>query len=371
MSDKEPAADAGALYYWDYLGLEKVLSAQHPRSDIGGRSAHDELLFITVHQAYELWFKQILHELDDAVGIMTADHIPEDAMGRVADRLERIIAIQRLLIEQLTVLETMTPLDFLEFRDALVPASGFQSVQFRLIENRLGLDTKRRLKIHGAPYTAVLSDEHAELLRDSEAHPSLRTGLDQWLSRTPFLRFGDFDFWAAYSGAVDTMLEAERRAIENLDSLTDEGRASQLASLEETADSFQTLFDAEQYADLRAKGHRHLSRDGFLAALLINLYRDEPLFQIPFRVLRAVVEVDEGFTTWRQRHALMVHRMIGAKIGTGGTSGHSYLAAAAGRHRVFNDLFDLPTYFVPRSALPRLPDDVAAQLRFQFEDDGG
>lgn len=114
----EQQSPHGALYYWDYLGLEHLLSAQNPRSDLGGRPAHDELLFITVHQAYELWFKQILHELDDVVLIMNAEPIPEKEMGRVTDRLDRITAIQRLLIEQLAVLETMTPLDFLDFRDA-------------------------------------------------------------------------------------------------------------------------------------------------------------------------------------------------------------------------------------------------------------
>lgn len=365
----EPAPQSGALYYWDYLGLDNLLSAQQPRSNVAGSSAHDELLFIIVHQAYELWFKQILHELDDVVAIMSADHIPEKSMGQVADRLERIVAIQRLLVEQITVLETMTPLDFLDFRDALVPASGFQSVQFRLIENRLGLDPQRRLKIHGAPYTAVLSPEHAEMLAGTEHTSTVREGVDRWLSRTPFLRFGRFDFWAAYARAVEDMLAGERHAIENLESLTAEGRAEQLAGVDETAASFQTLFDADQYAQLRDRGQRQFSHQAFLAALLINLYRDEPLFQTPFRLLTALVGIDEGFTTWRQRHALMVHRMIGAKIGTGGTSGHAYLTAAANRHRVFSDLFDLPTYFVPRSALPELPDEVSAQLRFRYEED--
>src|SRR5699024_9942053 len=139
----------------------------------------------------------------------------------------------------------------------------------------------------------------------------------------------DFDFWSAYRGAVDDMLAAERHAIENLGSLSAAGRAEQLAAVARTADSFQTLLDADQYAELQHQGRRHLSRDAFLAALLISLYRDEPLFQIPFRVLTALVDIDEGFITWCQRHALMVHRMIGAKIGTGGTSGHDYLAAAA------------------------------------------
>ncbi|HLS26230.1 MAG TPA: tryptophan 2,3-dioxygenase family protein [Beutenbergiaceae bacterium] len=373
MSDHtgpEAAAESGGLYYWDYLGLDQLLSAQEPRSNLAGESAHDELLFIIVHQAYELWFKQILHELDDVVAIMDADHVPEKAMGQVADRLERIVAIQRLLVEQITVLETMTPLDFLDFRDALVPASGFQSVQFRLIENRLGLNPQRRLKIHGAPYTAVLSEKHAAQLSGTEDAPTVHGGVDRWLSRTPFLRFGQFDFWAAYARAVEEMLAGERRAIENLETLTDAGRAEQLAALEETAASFQTLFDADQYAELQRRGHRQFSHQAFLAALLINLYRDEPLFQTPFRLLTALVGIDEGFTTWRQRHALMVHRMIGAKIGTGGTSGHAYLSAAANRHRVFSDLFDLPTYFVPRSALPTLPEEVSTQLRFRYEQDG-
>ncbi|ACQ79221.1 Tryptophan 2,3-dioxygenase [Beutenbergia cavernae DSM 12333] len=367
MTERRPSAEAGALYYWDYLGLDALLSAQQPRSDLDGEPAHDELLFIVVHQAYELWFKQILHELDEVVAIFSADVVPAKEMGRVVDRLRRVVAIQRLLLEQLTVLETMTPLDFLDFRDALVPASGFQSVQFRLIENRLGLDAARRLQIHGAPYTAVLSAEHAALLADSEAAPSLRTCVDRWLSRTPYLRFGTFDFWSSYAGSVEAMLDGERATVRQLASLTDAGRAEQLEALDRTADEFATLFDAERYEELRSRGQRHLSQDAFLAALLLSLYRDEPLFQLPFRLLTALVEIDEGFTTWRQRHALMVHRMIGGRTGTGGTSGHAYLAAAARRHRVFGDLFDLPTFLLPRSALPALPDAVAHQLRFASE----
>lgn len=364
---QESGRTDGGLYYWDYLGLDALLATQEPRSDIGGEPAHDEMLFIIVHQAYELWFKQVLHELDQVITIMSADHVPEKAMGQVVDHLERITAIQRLFLEQITVLETMTPLDFLDFRSALVPASGFQSVQFRLIENRLGLPISQRLKIHGAPYTAVLSEEHARILEGTESAPSVLSELDRWLSRTPFLKLGDFDFWSAYRAAVDDMLEAERDEIRGLSSLTDEGRAEQLAGVDQTADLFATLFDADRYAALQAEGKRQLSRDAFLAAVLISLYRDEPLFQIPFRLITALIDIDEGFTTWRQRHALMVHRMIGGKTGTGGTSGPTYLEAAAKRHKVFGDLFDLPTFYIPRSALPQLPEEVATQLRFRFD----
>src|SRR5918999_5275717 len=118
------------------------------------------MLFVIVHQAFELWFKQILWELGAIRDRMRRDALPERDMGRVVAGLGRIVTIQRLLVDQLDVLETMTPLDFLEFRDQLIPASGFQSVQFRLIEIRLGLDPGRRLKIKGQPYSSVLAAEH-------------------------------------------------------------------------------------------------------------------------------------------------------------------------------------------------------------------
>ncbi|MGH3813154.1 MAG: tryptophan 2,3-dioxygenase family protein, partial [Pseudonocardiaceae bacterium] len=83
-------------------------------------------------------------------------------------------------------------------------------------------------------------------------------------------------------------------------------------------------------------------------------------------LLTALVDIDEGFTAWRYRHALLAHRMIGERIGTGGTAGHAYLEAAARKHRVFRDLFDLATFFIPRSALPALPPEVAEQMGFRY-----
>src|SRR5690606_8755114 len=135
----------------------------------------------------------------------------------------------------------------------------------------------------------------------------------------------------------------------------DRGREEQLASHRDTLGGFDALFDRDRHDELVAQGARQLSYDAFLAALLITLYRDEPIFHLPFQLLVALVDIDEGFTTWRYRHALMVRRMIGDKIGTGGTSGHQYLRKGAERHRAFGDLFELPTFCIPRSALPRLP----------------
>src|SRR6516162_873412 len=126
-----------ALHYADYLKLAALLSIQQPESARHGRSAHDEMLFIIVHQTYELWLKQILHELDRIQLDFGGDVVEDEYLGRIVHGLDRLNEILKLLIQQLEVLETMTPLDFLDFRDFLFPASGFQSGQFRLIEIRL------------------------------------------------------------------------------------------------------------------------------------------------------------------------------------------------------------------------------------------
>ncbi|MEO8448023.1 MAG: tryptophan 2,3-dioxygenase family protein, partial [bacterium] len=131
-------------------------------------------------------------------------------------------------------------------------------------------------------------------------------------------------------------------------------------------EKFEALLDENKHNEFIKDGHRRLSHKSTLAALFINLYRDEPILHLPFRFLTYLVDVDELFTTWRYKHALMVHRMIGAKVGTGGSSGHHYLMQTAEKHKVFKDLFDLPTYLIPRSALPELPEDMKLKLGFNY-----
>ena len=138
------------VYYHDYLRLDQLLDSQQPVSAGSGDEAHDELLFIIVHQAYELWFKQILHELGAVIRVFEDGVVREREMGALLGHLDRIVEIQRLMIAQIDVLETMTPLDFLDFRDQLIPASGFESLQFRLIENTLGVIPEQRVRISEA-----------------------------------------------------------------------------------------------------------------------------------------------------------------------------------------------------------------------------
>src|SRR4026209_3002215 len=135
------------MYYSNYLELDKILNAQHPESlKAGNRIAHDEMLFIIIHQAYELWFKQILFELDFVMNVFEKEKIDDNSedLNLVRHRLNRVIKIIELLNQQVSILDTMTPLDFLEFRNLLMPASGFQSLQFRLLEARLGLNMENR-----------------------------------------------------------------------------------------------------------------------------------------------------------------------------------------------------------------------------------
>ena len=132
------------LYYTDYLELDKILNSQHPKSN----NQTDELLFIVIHQAYELWFKQIIHELDAVRGIFDTDNVQDNAgeMSIAVHKLKRVVKILEVLNRQVDILETMTPMDFLEFRNLLLPSSGFQSLQFRIIEAKLGLKMDQRYK---------------------------------------------------------------------------------------------------------------------------------------------------------------------------------------------------------------------------------
>src|SRR5258708_5259985 len=144
-----PPMTRAPVYYGDYLQVDRLLSLQAPESAKHGPQVHDEMLFIIVHQAYELWFKQALHGFDRIEQDFSTNPVGDEAMARIVHSLARVHEILKLLVAQLDVLETMTPADFLDFRDYLFPASGFQSLQFRLIETQLGLPEGTRVQFDG------------------------------------------------------------------------------------------------------------------------------------------------------------------------------------------------------------------------------
>ncbi len=359
--------ERGDIYYGDYLQLGKILDAQDLESTRAGETAHDEMLFIIVHQAYELWFKQMLWEIDDVVRIFSQIPTPEKHMGTVVARFRRLTQIQKLMIAQIDVLETMTPLDFLDFRDYLFPASGFQSAQFRLVENKLGMRPEDRLLLEGAPYTARFDEKDQEAVKQAEVSPNLFDVIEKWLERTPFLESGEYRFWEEFEQAVRSRLEADREVIGTNPNLTDPERATQLKEFEVTIRQYEAIFDPDKHATMSKRGERRFSYKAFQAALFITLYRDLPALQEPYRVIELLMDIDEGFTAWRYRHAQMALRMIGRRIGTGGSAGAKYLEKSAERSRVFSDLFNLTTFLVPRADRPELPRAVVDAMRFRYQ----
>ncbi|WP_115718027.1 tryptophan 2,3-dioxygenase family protein [Gallaecimonas mangrovi] len=356
--------NSNACYYSDYLQLSKLLDAQAMESEKQGAPAHDEMLFIITHQAYELWFKQLLFELKSVMALFAEAVLDDNALATVVHRLKRFTAIQKLINEQISVLETMSPQEFLEFRDYLVPASGFQSVQFKELEIRLGLRRGQRTAADQAFFYSRLNDQDRAYLQAIEQQDSLSCQLQRWLSRLPLLAFDGFAFWSHYQRGAKAMLDSDEAIIR----ATFEGDelAQQLSELNGTRQRFMALFDEKHYQKLLAQGQLRFSHDALMSALFINLYRDEPLFQLPFQLLTTLMEIDEQFTAWRYRHVLMVQRMLGSKIGTGGSSGSDYLRRNTEANRLFGDLYAISTYLLPKHALPALPEAVKKRLGFSL-----
>ena len=331
------------VHYHDYLQLDKILNAQFPESDKQNLSAHDEMLFIVIHQAYELWFKQLHHEVDSVAAIMSKpalnDNSPE--LQTVVHRLNRCITILRVLVHQIDIMETMTPMDFLDFRDMLRPASGFQSWQLKQLEAKLGLKFDNR---HGKEYyTSQLRKEHVDIIKTSESNRSLLDLVKDWLERMPLappLSDDPNSFWQIYRKSYDgSLAEAEKGNLEALD---------------------EVFFNLKP----QTSNLKQLSPAANRAALFIMLYRGYPLLQQPFQLLNCLLEIDEQLSSWRYRHMNMVHRMIGTRIGTGGSSGKVYLKAAADKHYIFKEIAQLNSFLIERRKLPALPQEMETRLGF-------
>jgi tryptophan 2,3-dioxygenase len=261
------------LSYNKYLRVQELIDLQ---TCLSSPAHHDELLFITVHQAYELWFKQILHEIDAALRLMN-----EDATGEAASAMKRVVEIEKLLITQIHILETMTPISFLGFRDELNPASGFQSMQFREIEFASGLK-------HESVARAFKDDEFAyKRLQGRLEAPSLG----------------------------DTFFALLRRK----------------------------GFDAPANDDeTRDQNERRSNRGRRVRAIIEILTHPEKLYK-EYQLAEALLEHDEYFALWRSHHIKMVERMVGTKRGTGGSEGVGYLKTTLD-HKFFPERWEARTH---------------------------
>ncbi len=347
------------VHYSDYLQLNKILDAQHPESLRLEQPAHDEMLFIVIHQAYELWFKQLLYETDSVIRIMQQPELNDNSpeLQTVVHRLGRCGTVLKVLVHQIDIMETMTPMDFLDFRDMLRPASGFQSVQFKLLEARLGLKYGHR---YGQQYyISQLRQPEAAAIKTAEEEPSLLETVNGWLERMPFFRLPadgplpgtdnippqdhGIAFWANYRQRyLESLADNERSNLPRFD---------------------KVFFDTPSPDGPFAEG-RSLSPAACRAALFIMLYRGYPILQLPFQVLNQLLEIDEQLSTWRYRHMSMVHRIIGTRVGTGGSTGKDYLSSALLKHHLFKDVAALTSFLIERKRLPQLDAEMEKRLGF-------
>jgi len=349
--------------YWDYLKLDRLLALQTGFEEDEGDLRPDELHFIVVHQVYELWFKLVIRSLRLARDRLAAPRVAEETIPFVTHHLRRVTAILRLAVQQFDVVETLTPQDFLAFRDKLVPSSGFQSFQMREIEILLGLEEGERVL-----YGSVSPTEHIEELgkgspagrlaatriRQARSELSILGALNRWLYRTPIQGSspGEPDDDAVVRAFVDEYLRA-----------LDHSREDQLVRLvaalgektrTELTERFATLHDVARaflYAE-DAGGDAEVRRCR-AAALFIESYRDLPLLAWPRLLLDVVVEMEEFLVVWRSRHARMVERLIGRRVGTGGSGGVDYLDKTT-NYRVFKDLWAIRTLLLPATEVPAL-----------------
>jgi tryptophan 2,3-dioxygenase len=259
----------GGMTYGGYLALEPLLSAQHPISP-----HHDELLFIILHQTKELWLKQIVHELDVALGLVRADRLIE-----VHKNLSRVSRIQGVMTLSWDVLTTLTPTDYMQFRDVLGSSSGFQSVQFRQFEFLLGLKDSAHLRHHEEGSSAHRA------LAEALARPSL------WDEANAALARGGF---AVPAEALDRDWSQPYRPNEAVE------------------------------------------------AAWAEVYRDTDRYWRFYQFAEKLLDVDEAMTAWRHKHVVTVERVIGLKRGTGGTAGVPYLQSTLSK-RAFPELWTLRT----------------------------
>ena len=354
----------GMPSYWDYLRLNELLDLQGGLDNDENKLMPDELHFIIVHQVSELWFKMTLRELRLARDHLAAPKVPEETIPYVVHHLRRAIEIFKLLVDQFAVMETLTPQDFLAFRDKLVPASGFQSFQMRQIEILLGLEDSQRIAFAGTDplehFRAMAKNSPAgtkawQGICATREETTLKTALHEWLFRTPVQGSNPTDdgdativdrFLRAYYESIEQRNEAKtKRLAQSLQANPATVRAQVNAS-QQMAKQFLFAEDVEAVDRERVRRIR-------AGVLFVESYRELPLLAWPRLLVDTVVELEEQLVLYRMRHARMVERIIGRRVGTGGSSGVDYLDQTT-QYRIFSELWAVRAILLPKGALPVL-----------------
>jgi tryptophan 2,3-dioxygenase len=346
--------------YWEYIRVEELLALQGGLERSEKDLTNDEVLFITVHQIFELWFKLVLRELTSTRDLMRRT-VDENALPGIVASAQRVTTLLERCVGHFEVMETLPTSSYLEFRDKLMPASGFQSAQMRQIEILMGLSNEERISLgtEGSFMQALRAHDGSDspalrrVQKQIEDTPSLKSAFLDWLYRTPIDGLGPTEpnagaalerFVAAYTNAH----VAEVRRSEEL-ALARTHSPEEAALLHKRYDS-----ERRSLVEYLAAGGDARTRRIRSALLFILGHSRMPLLTWPNALIDAFTAMEQVFVIFRQRHARMVERVIGRRVGTGGSSGVDYLDQTALKYRVFTDLWSVRTYQIRSQAMPKL-----------------
>ena len=368
MSETKPST------YWNYIKVEELLALQSGHAPSDEDLSNDEVMFITIHQIDELWFKLILRELVSVRNLFAQPVVPEQSLASAVRGIRRMQSVLEHLAAHFSLMETMTTRDYLDFRDKLGSASGFQSGQLREIEILLGLPDSERIALGGGqgtylealrdPAGAPSSAFHRVQMRLADA-PTLREALREWLHRTPIQ--GSIPGQENDAQTVATFIDEyaaqhEKVTREAVASRGGDGPRVRDRVEREIADTqaFLRAMDAPvagsaEGGTARSPDEERARTSRIRAALVfIESYRELPLLAWPREVIDAIVAFEQQFVVFRQRHARMVERVIGRRTGTGGSAGVDYLDTTALKYRVFREVWAVRTLLLRKGDLPAL-----------------
>lgn len=351
--------------YWDYIRVEELLALQRGTAESESELSDDEVRFIVIHQIDELWFKVVLRELAAARDLFAQRPVPENALAGAVASLRRITIAFEMAAQHFRLMETMRTQDYLLFRDKLNPASGFQSAQMREIEILLGLPDEDRIPLgNEGSYTDALkshdgspSPAAARVDRRKRDLPTLKHAVDSWLYRTPidgsspdhpddeavvtkFVKRYLEGHEALYQRAIDHAVRVQALAPSDHERL----RARYRGQLQGAARHMQ--------ADDVPAPQRAFVRRLRAAILFIDSNRTLPLLSWPGQIIDGLIECEQAMLAFRQRHARMVERVIGRRVGTGGSDGVAYLDQTALKYRVFVEIWAARTLLLPPDLTP-------------------
>jgi tryptophan 2,3-dioxygenase len=352
--------------YWDYIRVEELLSLQGGLEKDDADLTNDEVMFITIHQIDELWFKLAIRELVSVRDTFATSRVAEQSLAGAVRGIRRMALLFKQIAEHFALMETLTTRDYLSFRDKLTSASGFQSAQLREIEILMGLDDRDRIPLgHEHSYLEALrnadgseSSASRRVSKRAADRPTLKEALEDWLFRTPIdgSAPNDADDEHVVGAFVDRYLGAQegevRIALEN--AKRDARTAADVERLVKRFDAEIAGAKAFLRSEDRPEAERRRRTRVRAALILIEGYRELPLLAWPREVIDGIVALEQAFVVFRQRHARMVERVIGRRTGTGGSAGVEYLDQTALRYRIFHDVWAVRTLQIRQTALPAL-----------------